>query len=279
MTLAKCRGEDPEGGPDVLGGGIKGSLCGGGWVSETRGLSWWPVGDKSRFDDLSDGNPGENASSSAGANAPGWVVPLPMSDSNLSPFAGSRVKSPATGRTSCGRRTVPTEYPIQGMQEIWVCCASSAGSSGHRQIACLLLREHLRSRAQNGDADAGSMAAVRGSGHRRKMRFGVWERRVQSNRPDDGAGGAWGGECRKVTPPQPPTSSHRLDFFATPCRPGLSPLLPSRHEDGPPPWTPASRKDTLDIRVLLRPEAEGRGLRHGAMGQSRKKKKNKRHAG
>lgn len=172
MTLAKCRGEDPEGGPDVLGGGIKGSLCGGGWVSETRGLSWWPVGDKSRFDDLSDGNPGENASSSAGANAPGWVVPLPMSDSNLSPFAGSRVKSPATGRTSCGRRTVPTEYPTQGMQEICVCCASSAGSSGHRQIACLLLREHLRSRAQNGDADAGSMAAVRGSGHHRKCGLG-----------------------------------------------------------------------------------------------------------
>lgn len=34
-----------------LGGGVKGTLCGGGggWVSETRGLSWWPVGDKSMF--------------------------------------------------------------------------------------------------------------------------------------------------------------------------------------------------------------------------------------
>lgn len=211
-----------------IGGGVKGTLCGGGWVSETRG------GSLATSQCLTTCRMATRRIFSAGANAPGWVVPLPMSDSNLSPVAGSRVKSSATGRL--GQLWQEEEHGVPNAgngRDMGVCCASSVGSSGHRQIACLLLRDHLRSRAQKGDADAGFMAAIHGSGHRKRCGLGFGSE--ESSRTAETTGqGVRGENAEKVTPPRPPTSSRRLDFFATPCRPGLplSPLLPSRHADG-----------------------------------------------
>lgn len=212
-----------------------------------------------------------------------------MSDSNLSPVAGSRVKSSATDLDSYGRKKstgYPTE-PTQGMErDMGVLCLVGwvfrsppdymSAAARPSSIPC-----------PKGRCRCGFRGGHPWEWAPSKMRFGVcWERRVQSNRPDDGQGrGAWGGECRKVTPPRPPTSSHRLDFFATPLSAWAAPLPSSAVatrgrgsslSPALPPWTPASRKeerDTWDMGVWLRFRTEGQRAEtwsHGAKPQKKK---------
>jgi hypothetical protein len=224
-------------------------LCGG-WVSETRGLGW-PAGENSVFDDLSDGSPGEQSTYfPSGANAPGWVVPRPVSDLNCRLWRGAvRNHQPQLG---CGRKRgapniVPRRLGLPVTARLHVCYES--------------IFDPVPKRAMQ----------MRVGGHSRE-----WVRRLggelegKSRREALRRQGCVGKMPRTLaTPPQPPTSSRRLDFLCDPLSAWVCLCPSSAVATRLSPLTPAPRKDTWEIGVLVQ-RADGRAETwspwgHGAM--------------
>lgn len=215
-----------------------------------------------------------------------------MSDSNLSPVAGSRVKSSATDLDSRGRKkstgcptepnagngkrygcVVPRRLGLPVTARLHVCCGETIFDPVPKRA--MQMRVPWRPSVGVGtveDAVWGLLGAKSPvEPPRRRAGQGCVGRRMPKSHPTSTTYviASLGFLCDPLSAWAAPLPSSAV---ATRGRgSSLSPALP--------PWTPASRKeerDTWDMGVLLRFRTEGqraRGLRHGAMGQSLKKKK------